>query len=990
MAFNYYDLLPSRTEVDVVNYPFGKAKNTTDDTTFDGTPYNADVINDQFGFFQKLLSEAGITPNGAADTVVSSQYFEALTTLFSGSTGEGSTGNLENYKTDSNTWDEAFNEAKTKESSIVFPSEGLVTFNTFITIEATDRVRSLILNGCRVEFKADASVSCEYLLINGIGTMYFETTLVTQNPARFTFTEECKYVNVDKGVIFEGDLKIAQLANDMVGPTSTMVLQTGHDFEVGKHVTSSWNNTLLPNSVSRILAPNTGDETYLNRAESVSGNTITLSYDIAALTIPSPAYIFQNTRFDRDFIRILGDGVYRFDDVTFNKCPSYMIGVRDETQKAEVFFNNVDAKNYAIDGFVFKCAMWVCTDSNFGQQYDPSKSLAVLQMKKSGIVRWDNVTSERGNADTEFFVFGVSEFPDILITNSKIDGKNLQPFDIGVYNSPAPVNGNQININNMLHPFVTSSDGLIAEAYDGGSFRATNTKFINIARTIFGTTYATKETFSFEEFSLTDCVVDCSPVFFDLTDPDNSNLGKMNITNCKINGTTYTLNAVPNGNTVKYTNCDLYIDNSNPAVVTDGAPARLENVFLDNCTLRGWWSVRANANARLRDVGLYPKEGVNPITLSIQDPFFDSKQNNLILLDWDAKTLDSFIPVLDYFGGNAIGSDFSANSPFFLPFKVEYCNADFETSNEFFGPAQAGVSGGNESYRMNMYRQQQDYPPLPTSGGSSLYVPINSKITSNVDNTTTLVTNRSAGSIDSNSLAGTNDISFTLNRAGIAPQVTIGDFIGIYYTPFDIVYWYKITALVNTSGESFNATVTSFPLSGGDESIFQDVTAGDACYWIKTGLSTEEEQGLYHNTRNDITVNSASDSSVIGYRTDGEILDTAGGKVFLDNNKITFGSGVDLVDINVDMRFPDQMLEPDGYMWLQVKVLTSAGNTRQWVGGTGLQRTLPSQTKGYISISANNISVQDGDYLAVYAACEETTTPSTTIYATSQVRIEVK
>ena len=65
-------------ETDLANYPYGKAQNITTPGDGTGTPWDQLLINDRWGFFQWLLTQANITPNGSADTAVASQYGEAL------------------------------------------------------------------------------------------------------------------------------------------------------------------------------------------------------------------------------------------------------------------------------------------------------------------------------------------------------------------------------------------------------------------------------------------------------------------------------------------------------------------------------------------------------------------------------------------------------------------------------------------------------------------------------------------------------------------------------------------------------------------------------------------------------------------------------------------------------------------------------------------------------------------------------------------------
>jgi len=74
---DYFD--PSRVNAPSTEYPQGSAKPATPGSN-DGTPIiRASVFNDIWGFLQKLLDIAGITPDGDPDTVLDSQYYDALT-----------------------------------------------------------------------------------------------------------------------------------------------------------------------------------------------------------------------------------------------------------------------------------------------------------------------------------------------------------------------------------------------------------------------------------------------------------------------------------------------------------------------------------------------------------------------------------------------------------------------------------------------------------------------------------------------------------------------------------------------------------------------------------------------------------------------------------------------------------------------------------------------------------------------------------------------
>jgi len=64
------------------NYPQGEARNITVPGDGTGTPWRARLINDIWGFLQRILSDASITPTGNPDTVPASQYKDALDAIF--------------------------------------------------------------------------------------------------------------------------------------------------------------------------------------------------------------------------------------------------------------------------------------------------------------------------------------------------------------------------------------------------------------------------------------------------------------------------------------------------------------------------------------------------------------------------------------------------------------------------------------------------------------------------------------------------------------------------------------------------------------------------------------------------------------------------------------------------------------------------------------------------------------------------------------------
>lgn len=78
MAINLDDRYPGRANPKTLSYPQGSFKNRTSPTSKDGTYLEQDWANDMLGFFQAMMTAAGITANGTVDTAQASQYFDAL------------------------------------------------------------------------------------------------------------------------------------------------------------------------------------------------------------------------------------------------------------------------------------------------------------------------------------------------------------------------------------------------------------------------------------------------------------------------------------------------------------------------------------------------------------------------------------------------------------------------------------------------------------------------------------------------------------------------------------------------------------------------------------------------------------------------------------------------------------------------------------------------------------------------------------------------
>lgn len=78
MAINPETQYPGKIAPSTPDYPFGSARNITTPGDGTGTPWEAALVNDVFGFQQALMDFAGVTPSGTPDKVGRSQYLDAV------------------------------------------------------------------------------------------------------------------------------------------------------------------------------------------------------------------------------------------------------------------------------------------------------------------------------------------------------------------------------------------------------------------------------------------------------------------------------------------------------------------------------------------------------------------------------------------------------------------------------------------------------------------------------------------------------------------------------------------------------------------------------------------------------------------------------------------------------------------------------------------------------------------------------------------------
>jgi hypothetical protein len=84
MAIRLIEEYPNRVGAPTADYPHGVPRNKSTPAATDGTPFEQSWFRDQEGFFQGLMETAGITPSGQPDTVLNSDYLNALNRVTNG------------------------------------------------------------------------------------------------------------------------------------------------------------------------------------------------------------------------------------------------------------------------------------------------------------------------------------------------------------------------------------------------------------------------------------------------------------------------------------------------------------------------------------------------------------------------------------------------------------------------------------------------------------------------------------------------------------------------------------------------------------------------------------------------------------------------------------------------------------------------------------------------------------------------------------------
>lgn len=78
MTFDRSVRYPTKWLPPTGSFPLGVPKNSTTETSRDGSPFEKDFISDTEGFFQGLMDKSGLAPSGNPDTALISDYINSL------------------------------------------------------------------------------------------------------------------------------------------------------------------------------------------------------------------------------------------------------------------------------------------------------------------------------------------------------------------------------------------------------------------------------------------------------------------------------------------------------------------------------------------------------------------------------------------------------------------------------------------------------------------------------------------------------------------------------------------------------------------------------------------------------------------------------------------------------------------------------------------------------------------------------------------------
>ena len=369
--------------------------------------------------------------------------------------------------------------------------------------------------------------------------MFQGNTWNLTNNAQITIDVD-DFAIIGDGATVDGNWKIAQVNGETIDEPTTITVQSGHNFEAGDQIASSWSNTYLPNSTSR-----TGTLGEFNTVASKTDTTITLTHQVLSTltvggvgeSIPGNAWLF-NARFDKHGIGFTGAGRFHIEGVTFQNMPNaYAINVNDTTEAATASIIDCEINGIALDSMFFRGNALYMRNLKVRDLRDIAKQVLVWANEtKPGYLYAENCDWAHSNQDGFLYAYtpetSKNFFPEMVWQNCVFDGINDDDFvPRQTYQQPCL---NWASRNSTHH--------LI-----GGKATFVNCNFFNIVRHVLGTTYSGVDAITQDKMIFQNCNMDCEGAYFEIEGDDLNANGRsicepLIYENCNLKATNFRLN----------------------------------------------------------------------------------------------------------------------------------------------------------------------------------------------------------------------------------------------------------------------------------------------------------------------------------------------------------------------------------------------------------------------------------------------------------------
>jgi hypothetical protein len=557
-------------------------------------------------------------------------------------------------------------------------------------------------------------------------------------------------------------IKKALVTVNSIGGSNQFTVSNAIDFSVGDQVSCSFDNQYLPNSTSQL-----GTLGEFNTITDITSNVITVKFNVPAV-VPANAWLL-NGRFDKNGIDYSGTGYLRIKNGTVNDCRSgYFVALTDATQQSKFYTENVVYENAALDQFFFECHSAFFKGCHIGRSYDIAKQAIVDDHNEEGLIELDSCTVKRFNGDALFFRSGnVGKTGDIRVKDCFIDGFNDMSFS---------GSAQDFQDTNTLHLWSYSGSDTDPEM---GNILIEGGKIINVARSVFGTTFSNRNTFNFSSFTMKNVDCETDPINMRIDDQVNSSIGSILIDTCN---TITTTNDLGSG---------LSVDNATNYIFRGGT-LKPNSIPLGNSLCKISRNAIYNTKLMQGDLGeSFQVSGRGsilnqvrldkaPITINNQLQFLESypqlEQTKLIFSGKDFTDIG-------YPDPSEWITDNDSKTPNFI-FNFPFVGVEYEYGDQAGGVVVPFVA--------RLQAEQWNLPPYPSLGHYTIWVPNGSTI-EGAGGQRGLVSDVFSTTINAATSAGNNVITV----ASIPSGMVAGSLIGLADIEGSslMAYWYKIQSI---------------------------------------------------------------------------------------------------------------------------------------------------------------------------------------------------